>query len=416
MAYFKTNDGGYKKLSSYEYTAVGRDQVYLTEDEEIKLVTEYKTIRDILKRTVLNNPVCSSWFVNMFNETLQAGRSVARFSADFNPQKIGYSKTIEQNMIKKIQNAKGNIGKVLYSLNLTDYCYEEMIKLLNENPAMSALKTRIGEIENVLMRSMLMVAHEIANKNSYHVLSIDYNDAAQETLIYLLESIRRYDPDYRTPDGSRVKLCTFAYSRANKMLQEWVIANSRLIRVPRSKMERILIIIKAYDSLPTSDTNLVSITEMSNKILKERKGEFTKSSAFTVDEVDDLIKILTTGYVHLDMPTNKSFNNSSPATIGDMISNDDIPQDSLLEKENCKVKLMEILKENLTETEYQIITLRYFYDDNSKVPKALTEVKDMLSSVYQGKEYSRESIRKIEKVALLKLKDIREARRLWATL
>ena len=50
----------------------------------------------------------------------------------------------------------------------------------------------------------------------------------------------------------------------------------------------------------------------------------------------------------------------------------------------------------LTDLEFKIIQLRYFHDPLDKVPKALTEVSGLLVSVYDGVDYSRESIRQIE--------------------
>ena len=160
---------------------------------------------------------------------------------------------------------------------------------------------------------MLMAAQDIASKSASRILSIDEADAAQEVNLYFLESIRKYNPQYRTPQGERVKLCTYAYGRAERLLQEWVLTTSRLVRVPRSKMERILIIVKAYDSMDQNKINLVTLTDKSNDILKARKGELTVSNTFDVTEGDDLIKILLSGYIHLDQPFNKhQFSRGNP--------------------------------------------------------------------------------------------------------
>ena len=46
------------------------------------------------------------------------------------------------------------------------------------------------------------------------------------------------------------------------------------------------------------DINLFTLAQEANKILTERK-KLTRNNAFDVDEVDDLIKILMSNYIHL---------------------------------------------------------------------------------------------------------------------
>ena len=70
---------------------------------------------------------------------------------------------------------------------------------------------------------MLMAGQTIAKNYASNLLGVDEADAAQQVSIFLLESIRKYDPDYRTPKGRRVKLCTFAYNRSESLLKEWVL-------------------------------------------------------------------------------------------------------------------------------------------------------------------------------------------------
>jgi RNA polymerase sigma factor (sigma-70 family) len=259
---------------------------------------------------------------------------------------------------------------------------------------------------------MLMAGQEIAKKYASNILNIDEADAAQEVNLYLLESIRKYDPDYRTPKGQRVKLCTYAYGRAENLLKEWILSSSRLVRVPRSKMERILIIVKAYDNLIRYDTNLFALTVESNRILKERKGKLTKANTFNIDEVDGLIKILTSNYIHLDQPYG-NHNKSNQVTIGELLSKKGPSVIDKIEDKANRRKLFDLMKKTLTRLEYRVLILRYFHNPKEKVPKALSEVGTLLASVYGGKNYSRESIRKIEKVALKKLKDVKEVQELW---
>jgi DNA-directed RNA polymerase sigma subunit (sigma70/sigma32) len=138
----------------------------------------------------------------------------------------------------------------------------------------------------------------------------------------------------------------------------------------------------------------------------------TDNNTFTIKEVDELIKILMSNYVHLDQPFNRH-NKMNPTTIGEMLSNDEPCVTELIQAQDKKEQLLELLQDNLETIEFQIISLRYFHDPADKVPKALKEIGPLLVSVYGGMNYSRESIRKIEKKALTKMQGLWEIKRLW---
>jgi len=394
------------------YSEVGKNQVYLTEAEEIFLTKEYQFVKYKLHTYILSKPQCRQWFMETYRKTREAGRSVAKLSADFNPREEGHNEKLEKWMVASLEKAPMCEDLILYEMRLSNHCYDQMIALMKQTKKLTELQDEILRIEDRLLRSMLMAAHDIAYRSASNILSIDAVDAAQEVCIYMLESIRKYNPDYRTAQGKRVKLCTYAYGRSEKLIQEWILTNSRLVRVPRSKMERVLIVVKAYDSIVKHDLDILSITDKANEILTARKGILTTANTFTIDEVDKLVRILTSSYVHLDQPYNKH-HKGTPTTIGEMISNDDPYVDSIIEKKDNKEKLLSKIEECLSDLEYQVIMLRYFYDPADKIPKALTDVSALLVSVYGGKDYSRESIRQIEKAALEKLKQIEEVQDLW---
>ncbi len=427
------------------YAEVGKNQIYLTTAEEIKLVTEHKKLSISLLKLVLKNGKARQWLLDTYHELRKEGKSVAKLSANFNNGEQGRNASIEEEMISALEpvafdpcdttryyRRHHELADVLFELSPSDSCIREMLSIQGETVNTSIILERIGEIEDRLMRSMLMAAHEIALRSSSNILSIDAMDAAQEVCLYFLDAIRKYNPDYRTAQGERVKLLTYAYNRASKLIQEWILNNSRLVRVPRSKMERILIVIKAYDTLVPCGVDLESLTHEANSILTERKGELTEVNTFSIKEVDGLIKILMSNYVHLDQPYNgnRYQSRANSVTIGEMLSDNEPSASDNLEEQDDKAQLIKVLQDGLTSLEYQIITLRYFHDPNDTMPRALADVSALLVSVYGSmnhirsfssanharhwrRKYSRESIRKIEKSALDKLKDVKEVQSLW---
>ncbi len=418
FGYRMTGDPRGPALTYLEYAEVGKQQVYLSIEMEIELVTEYKRTREELHRYVLSKKECRDWFIERYKELMSTGRSVAKLSRDFNPREKGEAERVERwliaNMnnyfVNSIDNPKGlgswDWEEMFFELGIADGCYSDMIKLMQPTKKLEVLQERLMEIEDVLLRSMLMAGHEIALRGVSNIQSIDEKDATQETMIFLLESIRRYDPDFRTPQGQRVKLCTYAYGRAQRLLKEWVLTTSRLVRVPRSKMERILLIVRVYNNMLEHEINLEHITEEANKLLKGG------AKPFTIEESDDLIKILTSSYVHLDQPFNRH-NKNNPTTLGEMLSKYEATAEDAAGDNRNKEMLFKVMEEVLTKVERQILKLRYFHDPYNKVPRPHVEVAELLVSVYQGKEYSRESIRQIEAKALGKLRNVKGVQDLW---
>ena len=407
--------------ASGTYEEIGRQQVYLTIDEEITLVDRYKVVKERWCRYVLHRDKCRRYFMERYKEAKRTGKSVAKLSAEYNPRQAGLNKSIEEKFglaldpasVRRRSTRKGHsLADTLFNMNLSEGVYQDMAKLLKSSAELRKLEEEIHDIEDVLFRSMLMAGSEIAKNNASRLLGIDEADATQQVSMYLLDSIRRYDPDYRTDKGRRVKLCTYAYSRTQKLIKEWVLTNSRLVCIPRSKMERILIVVRAYENMDSHSINLTELVSGANEIVKERKGKLTLTSAFDIDEVDDLIKILLSSYVHLDQPYKKS-NRANQPTIGDMLVNEDECVIDTIEEHDRREQLYEVMHDYLTEREFQVIMLRYFHDPTNKVPRALTEVGALLVSVYGGTDYSRESIRLLEKSALAKLQDVEEIKELW---
>ncbi len=412
------NDRNNRNFKHLQYEEIGRTQVYLTEAEEIALIEDYTVTREELHAYILSKRKCRKWYLDLFKETQAAGKSITKLHVKFNPRVKGLNATLEHDLQNKIKLMGTNnpashsaAAYLIWLMKPSEYCYSEMEKLMSRTKILTRLKDAVSEIENTLLRSMLMAAHEIANRSSSNILSIDERDAAQEVQLYFLESIRKYDPNFRTPEGNRVKLCTYAYGRAERLVQEWILTSSRLVRVPRSKMGRVLTVVKAYESLSEDVVNLATLTMKANELQKD-KCVMTDSNTFTAQEVDEIIKILTSNFIHLDQPFNKH-NKSNPTTIGEMLSTNEPCVTELIAAQDKRELLLERLQDSLTPVEFQVISLRYFHDPTDKIPKALKEVAPLLVSVYGGKSYSRESIRKIEKRAIAKLKGLREIKRLW---
>ncbi|KKO04986.1 hypothetical protein LCGC14_0082980, partial [marine sediment metagenome] len=70
------------------------------------------------------------WFLEHYDSIKEAGRSVSKLSADFNPREKGAATVIEQKMERLLDGKRIMLEDALFHLNLSEYCYSEMIKLM----------------------------------------------------------------------------------------------------------------------------------------------------------------------------------------------------------------------------------------------------------------------------------------------
>ena len=100
------------------YSEVGKNQVYLTEAEEIFLTKEYQYVKYKLHEYVLSKPQARQWFMETYRKTREAGRSVAKLSAAFNPRGEGHNEKIENWMVASLKKAPMCESLILENLNL----------------------------------------------------------------------------------------------------------------------------------------------------------------------------------------------------------------------------------------------------------------------------------------------------------
>jgi len=149
------------------YADIGRNQVYLTEAQEIELTNRYKEERGKLHRYILDRTRCTQHFVKRHKETKAAGRSVAKPSADYNPRKAGLNKSIEEKYNRALDPATWRRGvstpmsEVLDGLNISDDMYAEMLERVRPTAKLKDIQQEISGIENTLLCSMLMAGQDV---------------------------------------------------------------------------------------------------------------------------------------------------------------------------------------------------------------------------------------------------------------
>ena len=119
--------GSHRNYKHRQYEEVGRNQVYLTEEEEIKLVNWYEAARNRLHYYIISKRKCRQWYLDLYRETKAARRSVAKLSSKFNPRVKGLSAKIEASMEVEIErlychNPAGHHAAhdVIYQMNTSE--------------------------------------------------------------------------------------------------------------------------------------------------------------------------------------------------------------------------------------------------------------------------------------------------------
>jgi len=115
------------------YYEVGKLQVYLTEEKEIELLDEYKNLRKDLHTYVLSKRKCRQWFINRLDGLEAKGRSISKISSLYNPRELGEAGLAAIDIRSSIKKAKrnGEVAEAIYNLSPSEYCYSEMIKLID---------------------------------------------------------------------------------------------------------------------------------------------------------------------------------------------------------------------------------------------------------------------------------------------
>jgi len=252
-----------------------------------------------------------------------------------------------------------------------------------------------------------MASMKVAKIYASNVFGIDLKDAIQEANKGVLESIEKYNLDYRTEQGNRVRFLTYAYKNAIKKVKEFIMNQSRLVRLPRTKLERIFLIIEASNKTHHSD-NISQITKKANQILSKRRNrKLFDYEIISEEDVSNAIILLSGNSISLDHVNSYTLEESSrPKTIGDLIPSGEPSSEDILSEKEYKQEFINTLKINLTDIEYNVIYYKFLHFGYEK---SLEEMQDILESLI-NKKLSRERINQIKTAAFKKLKNLETVR------
>jgi len=264
--------------------------------------------------------------------------------------------------------------------------------LLKEKPDKKNRKN-INEIDNILVLSTIKMAYEIALRYATNIPGIDIKDAIQEANEALIDAIRLYNPEKKGKDGLRIKFRTYAYIRAEYKVKDYIMNNSRLVRLPRSKLDDLFLLIEAIESLSPEDT----IEELRIKLNE-------KGSNMKIEEVYKSLELLQGIHTSLDQ-TVRNESVGKDQTLKDIIP---VPEDVLNQEQTLDVKMAtELLNSKVKEIlapykdmTYEVIYYRFLDPSLNKIRTYEETAKALYINKASIKILSKEWIRQLESIGV----------------
>ena len=300
--------------------------------------------------------------------------------------------------------AKSDIGAIAYykdvafhSVNLTE---DQEIALFEEREKIKGDITkaaRVKEIDNILVLSVIKMGTELALRFASKIPGIDVKDAIQEANEALIDSIRLYNPSAKSKDGTRIKFNTYAHYRTEYKIKEFIMNNSRLVRLPRGKLDDLFLLIGAVESLGPEDT----VEDLMNKI-NEAGGNMT------IEEVYKSLELLQGIHTSLDQ-TVRNDSVGKDQTLKDIIP---VPEEVLNQEQELiakdgttylRDKIMETLKPYKDKT-YDVIYYRFLDPSLNKIRTYEETAKALYLNKLTDKVLSREWVRQLEALGLSRIK------------
>jgi RNA polymerase sigma factor (sigma-70 family) len=386
-------------ITSY-YEDVGKYQIFLTPEEEEALFHQYDKLRLQLRDTMLSIPEAVYNLEKLYWDTVLDGRSPVKLTNKFNTNIPGQNKRIAVQMEKAAKS--GEWSDVPLTIRVC-------IKLCNKvaDPNIDGILSEIARIEDQIVRSTLQAGISVAYRYASNIFGIEMKDAIQEASEGILGAMENYDVNYLNVKGNKIKFITYAYNNAVKRVKEYIMNQSRLVRLPRHKLDIIFILIESSKEAESLE-DLPLLAKKCNNILQNRKNRELKNTEIITEEtLNEAIKLLQGSPVHIDQSNiYTSEEPTRPKTIGDLIVDDSPNAEDIASAMTSRILIQKKLLLILPRTEFLVIHYKYLQNQGDR---SLEEVKDILKKRH-GINISRQRVNQIKASAFSRLRKMPEFR------
>ena len=299
---------------------------------------------------------------------------------------------------------RADTGAVQYykdvAFNSIDLTEQEEIALFAEREKIKGDSTdpRLKEIDNILILSTIKMANQIAFRYATKIPGIDVKDAIQEANEAIIDALNKYNPNTKSENGKRIKFATFAHYKAEFRVKEYIMNNSRLVRLPRSKLDELFLMINAIEALSPEDT----IEELHVKV-NELGG------SMKIEEVYKALELLQGIHTSLDQAV-RNDSVGRDQTLKDIIpvpeevlnSEQEMDRKMALEHLNNIVRIILTPYDDMT---YEVIFYRFLDPSLNKMRTYEETAKAMNKNGVTPKILSREWVRQLESMALTRIRE-----------
>jgi len=371
------------------YDDVAKHQLDLTPKEETNLYRALAKNRNDVRLAIIGCPGIDHAFHTIWMTHKARQKSTAKLGEDFNSGSMGrnaeIATRIDVAMHKLVGGHKGDGAKLVKDAGFSMNVY---IEAFNTWLAITSLGADIGKphptrdkkrkeitrlieagraIEDKLICSCLKMAHEVANRYS-GVFGVDKADMIQESNRALVVAARLYDPSRRV-NGKRVKFDTYAHWCCELIVKQWIMEKSRTVRIPKGKLRKILVVLKATNLMEGNKYDTEALTLICNRILAKRRGRVEgKLQTITEAEVADLQKLLYGNTIPLDVLV-ESDGADGERTLADVYPDEGMSvEDEVAHKMGAET-LKAAVEKYLTPLQAAVVARRYLwhlYDPNQR--------------------------------------------------
>ena len=245
------------------------------------------------------------------------------------------------------------------------------------------------EMLHAVLRSISDIVKEYMEPLSGDV--INWFDLMQEGMAAAYDATLTYN--YDKNNEHQAKWSTYIYFKVSKELSKYIAENTRLVALPRYLQDRWGPVAKAVKQL--GSTNYELIAKLATRTLSESTDRKLKShEVYTADEIEGLIHT-TQNILSLDTFTNDStVGEDQPLTYADALSFEAVPIDSEVETRILRDKIREILREKLTEEEWDILSIRWGFESGS--PCGLDETTLIYKQRYPDRKMNKAKVNQTE--------------------
>ena len=261
------------------------------------LFSRYRELQYLIQLEIVSDEQSLNELNKYCYELLEDNRSLAKLSNQYTNNIKGFNAELKQKVHDCLES--GQWKEIELDPVLTKQL-EVHVKDSSAAQRINFYRTEIKEIEEQVLTILQPLAYSISKKYSSKTFGIDIQDIIQEAMKGILRAMEKYNPEFLGAKGQPAKFTTYAFTSAQKKVQEYVMTHSRLVRLPKTKLERIFILIEASNAVPNSRNATLLASEANKKLATRYKRKLTEREMFTDEEVTSLIVLLYGSAISID--------------------------------------------------------------------------------------------------------------------